>query len=80
MFNKQENLGVHTDGKAQKLVKERDKRNIDGLMKALAGLEAAKMRTICDQEALKVYNRKHRATDAKHNTRMLLPGPRSRSW
>ena len=33
-INKQENLRVHTDGKAEKLGKERDRGNIKGLMKA----------------------------------------------
>ena len=44
-------------------------------IEVLAELEAAKMRTIFDQEALKVDSRKLRATDAKHNTRVVLPGP-----
>ena len=52
-------------------IEEEELKRID----TLAELEAAKMRTIFDQEALKVDYRRLRATDAKHNTRLVLTGP-----
>jgi hypothetical protein len=43
----------------------------------LAEIEAAKSRTVFDQDELSMDLRKQRATVAKHNTRVILPGPLS---
>ena len=53
--------------------------NMDDLetVENLAEIEAAKSRTVFDQDELSMDLRKQRATDAKHNTRVILPGPLS---
>ena len=48
-------------------------------MRVLGEVESAKSRMIFDPDTGNVDFRKQRCTDAKHNTRIILPGPLSQA-
>ena len=52
-----------------------DERADDDRVKEAAELNEAKSRLTFDDDTLELDCRKQRCTDAKHNTRVILPGP-----
>ena len=46
----------------------------------IAEMVEAKTRMIFDQDNMEIDCSRQRCTDAKHNSRIILPGPSSQKW